>query len=260
MKLILQRAMLSVVSGLMLATATSALAATPSPESCQVAIPVVLDRGLDASRAKTGDVFRAHTMQPVTLCSGEIAPANSLIEGHVVAARGFHFDDRPYAQQQASWLSVQFDAITFKGVRHALNAQVRAIASAIETRDAQRVQYRDEFDQIGQTVLVGGSHFSTNDARIYSPMGDIVGYHRAGGVFACLLAVGGEKASLPCKANAQEQSVAVFSPDACGAYGFEDEYLADNSASDNGVIRLESVRKSVLVRGGSSFLLEAISE
>ena len=97
-------------------------------------------------------------------------------------------------------------------------------------------------------VLVGGAHYSPIGKRVTDGLyDDIVGYNKKQGVFARLLPGGGG-----CEGTQTEQSVAIFSPDACGLYGFVDYHL---TAKDS-LFRLASAHFSVIFRSGSAALLQ----
>jgi hypothetical protein len=97
--------------------------------------------------------------------------------------------------------------------------------------------------------LVGGGHYSPVGKRVTAgPEDDIVGYNKKQGVFARLLAGGSG-----CEATQTEQSVAIFSPDACGLYGFVSYRL---SANGDGIFRLESTHHTITLYAGSAALLQ----
>ena len=78
---------------------------------------------------------------------------------------------------------------------------------------------------------------------IQSEDGDTIGYNRKNGVFARLIASGS------CSGTDTEQSIGIFSPDACGAYGFGGDYLADTGRDGSGTFTLA-------LRGHSAKLYE----
>jgi hypothetical protein len=97
-------------------------------------------------------------------------------------------------------------------------------------------------------VLVGGAHYSPIGKRVTDGrFDDIVGYNKKQGVFARLLPGSGG-----CEGTQNEQSVAIFSPDACGLYGFLDYHLA----AKDGIFRLTSTHFTVIIRSGSAALLQ----
>jgi len=215
----------------------------------QTTIPVIFTHTVDSAKAKAGDVVTAKTMQVVLLPNGEQLPKGTLVTAHVVDARAFKFDQTPYATQQASYLSIQIDQILDKGVSSPVATSVRALASAQTVGEALTPQRMDETDSPGMMVLVGGGHYSPVGKRVTAGSeDDIVGYNKKQGVFARLLPGG-----FGCEGTQTEQSVAIFSPDACGLYGFVSVRL---SAKGDGTFRLESTHYTVKLYAGSAALLQ----
>lgn len=220
-------------------------------------VPILFTHTIDSAKARSGDAVTAKTMQVVFLADGKQIPKGTLLQGHVVEARPFKFDDTPYAVEPPSYLSVQIDSVMLDGVAAPVSTEVRALASAYAVQAALSPQRLDETDMLGTIVLIGGAHYSPIDKRITEGVdSDVVGYNKRQGVFACPMPAsythGG--GSFRCDGSRAEQSMAVFSPDACGLYGFVTEYLAANGA--NGPFRLESTHHTVVIRAGSAALLQ----
>jgi hypothetical protein len=210
----------------------------------ETVIPVIFTKTIDSGKAKAGDVVTAKTIQVVLLPNGEQLAKGSLVTGHVVEARPFKFDETPYAAQQPSYLSIQIDHV----VNEPVSTSLRALATALAVQEALTPQGTDESDTLGTMVLVGGAHYSPIAKRVTDgPDDDIVGYNKRQGVFARLLSGGAG-----CAGTQTEQSVAIFSPDACGLYGFVGEYLSAKS----GTFRLESTHRTVTIHKGSAALLQ----
>jgi hypothetical protein len=210
----------------------------------ETAIPVIFTHTIDAKKAKAGDVVTARTMQVVLLPNGEQLPKGTLVTGHVVEARPFKFDEMPYAVQQPSYLSIQLDHVAENQVA----TSVRALASAMAVGEALSPQRVDETDSLGTMALIGGGHYSPIGKRVTDgPYDDIVGYNKKQGVFARLLPGGPG-----CNGTQTEQSVAIFSPEACGLYDF----FSDHLSAKVGIFRLESTHNTVSIRAGSAALLQ----
>jgi hypothetical protein len=183
-------------------------------------------------------------MQVVVLPGGEQLAKGTLVTGHVVEARAFKFDETPYAAQQPSYLAIQIDRVGNEPVATSL----RAMATALAAQEALMPHRTDESDSLGTMVMLGGAHYSPIAKRVTDgPDDDIVGYNKKQGVFARLLSGGAG-----CAGTQTEQSVAIFSPDACGLYGFVGEYLS----ARNSTFRLESTHRTVSIRSGSAALLQ----
>jgi hypothetical protein len=215
----------------------------------QTTIPVIFTRTLHAGKAKAGDVVTAKTMQVVLLADGEQIPKGTLVTGHIVEARPFKFDETPYAPQQPSYLSIQLDSVMVKGVATTVSTSVRAMADPITVQEALYAHGIDDPDPVGTVVMIGGAHYSPIEKQVTAgPDDDIVGYNKKQGVFARLLPGG-----FGCGATQTEQSVAIFSPDACGLFGFGSVHLATGAS---GAFRLESTHRTVTLYAGSAALLQ----
>ena len=216
----------------------------------QTAIPVIFTHTENAAKAKVGDVVTARTMQVVFLPNGDQLPKGSMIIGHIVEARPFKFDDTPYAVQQASYLAIKIDQAVDKSGPSTVVVSVRAMADHNAVEEALVPQGIDEADSLGTMVLVGGAHYSPIDKHVTDgPDDDIVAYNKKQGVFAHLLPAGAD-----CPGTQTEQSVGVFSPDACGLYGFGSTHLSEDTAS--GTFRLASTHHTVVLYAGSAALLQ----
>ena len=216
----------------------------------QTAIPVVFTHTENSEKAKAGDVVTARTMQVVLLPNGDQLPKGSLVIGHIVEAHPFKFDDTPYAAQQASYLSIKIDQVVDKSGPSSIVATVRALADHNSAEEALTAHGIDETDYPGIVTLVGGAHYSPIDKHVtYGPEDDVVAYNRKQGVFAHLLPGGAS-----CPGTQTEQSVGIFSPDACGLYGFASVHLSDDNAS--GTFRLTSTHHTVVLYAGSAALLQ----
>jgi hypothetical protein len=234
----------STLSLALLGCAAFAAASQAATLPSETAIPVTFTHTVDAKKAKAGDPVTARTMQVIVLPNGENLPKGTLVTGHVLETRPFKFDETPYAVQQPSYLSIQIDHVGDLQVATSL----RALATALSVQQALTPQGTDESDTLGTMVLVGGAHYSPIAKRVTDgPDDDIVGYNKRQGVFARLLPGGAG-----CAGTQTEQSVAIFSPDACGLYGFVGEYLSAKS----GTFRLESTHRTVTIHSGSAALLQ----
>jgi hypothetical protein len=214
------------------------------------AIPVRFEHSVDTKKAKVGDEVTAKTMQVIALPSGRSIPKGAVVVGHVVALEAFHFDQTPYAHQKPSMLSIHFAKLQVGDNSIPVNLSVRAIASTIDSEQASKPHYLDETDRVGTITLIGGTEFTPFDKMIQSDDGDAIGYNRKNGVFARLLASG------YCGGTDTEQSIAIFSPDACGAYGFAGDYLSRSGQDGSGTFTLSVRGRSVKIYAGSTALLQ----
>ncbi len=220
--------------------------------------PVVFEHTIDAAHVKPGDTILAKTIEAVPLPGGEL-PKGTVLTGHVVDARPFHFNPVHYAVQQPSYLSIHFDKVTVNGRSAELNVFVRALANRDAASEASRPQSYDDTDHLGTMILVGGDNYSPIGERVMSPDDqDIVGYIHKQGAFARLLPAdaSGRSGGVHCDGSQTEQPVGIFSADACGVYGF---VRLSMDADNNGNVRLESPHSTVKLYGGSAALLEEVA-
>ncbi len=196
------------------------------------------------------------------LPDGRKLPKGTVVVGHVVEDRAFQFDTTPYAHQQPSYLSIHFDRIEAGNFTTPVNVTVRALANTIDSEEASRPHYLDDTDHMGIMKLIGGGEFSPLDHIIKDSDGDAIGYNRKHGVFARLLvsesATSGS--NIQCSGTETEQSIAIFSPSACGVYGFDTVYMPQNGSNGDGIFRLESRRHTTKLYAGSAALLQVIPD
>jgi hypothetical protein len=198
----------------------------------ETTIPVMFTHTENAAKAKAGDVVTAKTMQVVLLPNGDQIPKGSMVIGHIVEARPF-----------------KFDQVVDKSGPSSVVTSVRALADPISVHEALSPHGIDETDYLGTVTLVGGAHYSPIDKHVTDgPDDDVVAYNKKQGVFAHLLPGGAS-----CPGTQTEQSVGVFSPDACGLYGFGSIHLED---SGSGTFRLASTHHTVVLYAGSAALLQ----
>jgi hypothetical protein len=244
------------VSIICIASAPSVNCAQSFPAS--TAIPVRFVHTIRSDRAQVDEVVLARTIQTVQLPDGQSIPKGSILQGHIVNARPFAFDPKPYAIQQPSHLSVHFDRIVLRNTTLPVHVFVRALVDNLDADKASSPIYLDETDSVGTRQLVGQDQFSPLEKEVLDSEGNVVGYNRKDGVHAHLIAnryiVLHELHD--CPGTSTEQAVGIFSADACGAYGFVDVVLANNGSENNGTFKLESHHHSVTLQAGSAALLQ----
>jgi len=221
-------------------------------------IPVAFTRTVDAGKAKPRDTVIAKTMQVVVLPDGHVLPQGTILEGHVVESHPFVLDRTSDAVQTPSTLSIRFDQIAEGGQSLPIQTSVRAMANVFDVEEASTPQYFDETDSLGFRVLIGGDEFFPLEKQVWALNGDLVGYNRSNGVFGPLTAnwYVSEYSSFRCDRVDTQQSVAVFSPDACGLYGFGKMYLSANGKGGDGTFTLDSRNHTVKLFAHSAALLE----
>jgi hypothetical protein len=221
------------------------------------ALPVRFIRSVDAKKALPGDRVIAKTLQVVILLGGQRVSKGTLVVGHIVDARPYHVDREPYAHQQGSFVSIHFDQIVNEDLSLPVNLSVRVLANTLPSQLAARPHYQDETDGSGTMILIGGDEYSPFDKTILDNDGDVIGYNRREGVFARLLASDDPtpKASRNCGGTNTEQSVAIFSPSACGLYGFGNVSMTHAGRNGSGTFTLVSRGRSMKLYAGSTALL-----
>jgi len=251
---------LIVLSLLLSALCATALGQTKVPPG--TTFPVRFVHSVDAKRARPGDRVIARTLQIVILPGGQHLAKGTVVVGHVVDARPYRFDPEPYAHQKGSSLSIHFDEIVNGDLTLPVNFSVRALANTLVSQWASRPHYRDETDGAGFMVSVGGEEFSPFDRVIRDDEGDVIGYNRKQGVFARLLASDNPASTTSgnCRPTSGEQSVAIFSPNACGLYGFDGVSMTHAGRGGSGTFTLVSRRRSMKLFSGSTALLQETKE
>jgi hypothetical protein len=196
------------------AIAQGAHAASPATVlPARTTFPIVFTRTVSANHAKAGDTVLARTIQAVHLPDGSTLPSGTKIVGHVVSAIPFTFDNTPYARQKPSELVIQFEAAQLNSTELPLRVTLRAMAGPIAASSASEPQSTD-MDPLGTLTQIGGDLRVPSQKEVVNGQGDTVAYNRRDGVYAHLIADGS------CDASDNEVSVAIFSPTACGLYGF----------------------------------------
>jgi hypothetical protein len=212
-------------------------------------LPVMLNSTLDARHDKPGQKVTGTIRQNVELPDGSSIPKGSWIAGHIVNAN-------PVAAGSPSRLALQFDQIVIRGRAVPITAHLRALASMNEVWEAKMPT--NAWDDYGtspsdwNTVQVGGAGVYRGNGQVVSA-GQVVGRATdAGAVTAKLIAA---PASGCSGTGDREQSLWVFSPWACGTYGFADLRIAHSGKTDP-VGQIEFVSNGdVRISGGSGWLL-----
>lgn len=222
------------------------------------ALPVRFVHSIDSKKAKVGDVVTAKTMQAIALPSGGHIAQGALVAGHVTAVEAYRFDMTPYTHQKPSQISIHFDHIQQGNAEIPVSLFVRAIASTNDSREASYPHRTDDTDTLGTITLVGGASYSPLDKMIQTEDGDAIAYNRGDGLFARLIPAGATApgSSFQCEGTSTEQSVAIFSPDACGLYGFPGNYMPQNGHDGSGTFTLAARGRSAKLPAGSTALLQ----
>lgn len=230
----------------------SAAAAVGQQIPAGTVLPVMLHSTLYATKGKPGQPVTGKIMQDVPLPDGASIPKGSRVVGHIVSAT-------PASAGSPSQLALQFDQVVVKDRQISIATHLRALASMNEVFEAKMPT--NSWDDYGtspsdwNTVQVGGAGVYRGNGQVVSG-NQVVG--RAtdyGAVTAKLIAAPASGCHGDSEASAREQALWVFSPWACGVYGFSDLKIAHAGRTQPvGRIELES-RCNVRVQGGSGWLL-----
>jgi hypothetical protein len=220
--------------------------------------PVRFIHSVDAKKGRPGDRVIAKTVQLVNLPNGQQLPKGALVLGHVVEVRPLPSRKLQNEELKRSSISIHFDHIVSGAQTLPVNLSVRALADTIDSYEATYPHSLDETDRPGNMVLIGGDEFSPLDNKILGTDGDVIGYNRKQGVFANLPEVVDIATDMrpKCAGINSEQSVAIFSPSACGIYGLGNVSMTHTGRAGSGTFTLESSDQSVKLYAGSTALLQ----
>ncbi len=218
-------------------------------------LPVKLETSL-SNKSAPGQVIKARVMQDVPLPNGARIRAGSAVMGRVVAVS-------PMKPGANLTISFRIDRLVFSQQILPVTTDLRALASALETNDAQLPATgpdRGTPPAAYTTVQVGG------DEVVYRGGGhvmnglELVGEPVPNGVLA------GVRPNLMrgCRGeldgNQQPQAVWVFASDACGVYGYAGVKLLNSGRKvPVGEITLGAERGDFNIRSGSAMLLRIIA-
>ncbi len=94
-----------------------------------------------------------------------------------------------------------------------LKVMVRAMADPLTSWGAREPKSSD-LDSLGTVTQIGGDQLVPSQVEVVNMDGDVVAYNRRNGVYAHLIA------HRDCDGSDNEVSVGIYSPSACGLYGF----------------------------------------
>ena len=225
---------------LLLAAAFSSAQQVPSG----TILPAMLDKTLDSSSTKPGQLISAKLRQDVSLPNGQKIKRNSKVLGHVIAVSG----GNPVS------MTLQFDRLEMGKSPIPIAVTLRALASMEAVSDAKTPANPNS--GYGTTswdwnmLLIGGQAAFNGQRVVKSQDGKVVGKVVEPG------AIVGEPMANPvggCTAGSNEQAFWLFSTDACGTYGYKD--LSIEGSGNSSQIVLQS-RQKIVIRSGSGWLLQ----
>jgi hypothetical protein len=149
-------------------------------------------------------------------------------------------------------LSVHFDSVQVSGQQVLLNVTVRALADVVASDDAY-APLASDLDSRGARTLIGGDKLYESQDGLENNEGDVVGYKRRNGLYAHLIP------SQTCDGNSFEVSMGIYSPSACGVYGFAGIRATEfGSGSVPSTLTLVSTRRSPELPKHATALLEVL--
>lgn len=217
------------------------------------AIPIALKTGLEASKDKSDKTIEGEVMQDVTTTSGEKINKGSRVLGHLINVTK--------SSGSGSSITLKFDAIEDHGRRIPITVSLLAVASMMDVSQAglpvNSTAYTDSSND-WVTRQIGGDIVRRGQGKVFSGTGEVGKWLQGGGVLIKLTP--NPAAGCPDgPASESEQSVWIFSSNACGAYGFSKLKIAKSGSSvPLGTIVLQSP-KNIVIRGGSGLLLTVVA-
>ncbi len=189
-------------------------------------LPVILNSTLRSDKSASGATMTLTLMQDIPLGAGKILRRGSKVTGHVVKTI------TPGRGSDESKISFQFDGLRFENRIVPITATLRAVASSIEVVAAQiPTESEDGVSEAPWNLLkIGEDQIHT------SPEGTA-------------------ECGLGSNANHTPQAFWLFSPEACGAYGFGDLRILQSGRTEPREVTLASNRKAVNIEKGSAMLL-----
>jgi hypothetical protein len=206
-------------------------------------VPVTLERGINAARARAGQSIRARVEQAIP---GTPVKRHSHVLGQVVSVSRL-----PDGTQR---LALRFTSIDAHGSQIPIHAHLRAIAGFVRVADALTPQDQADrseppevntFRQIGgEMVYRGGGPVASGDLTVGKPA-----------PYGVLVT---PRANGPCRglvgSSHRPQAFWVFSSDACGVYGLP-EVRIEHAGRTSSAIVLASSNGKLNLPAGTALLL-----
>jgi hypothetical protein len=210
-------------------------------------LPVQLSSTISLDKAVPGSPISARIAQDVPLENGVVLRRGTKVLGHIVSV----------TPGNPSRIAFTFDKVEYsKSNSLAVATNLRALASTLEIDGASLPSTgpdRGTPSVWWNTVQVGGEGLYGSGPLTRGEQ--VVGHWVWGGG-----AVGQVEANGQCRGevagNARDQSLWLFSTDACGVYGYSDVAIEHaGRTSPEGEITLTSTKPNLKIRAGSGILL-----
>lgn len=210
-------------------------------------LPVQLSSTISLDRAVPGQPISARIAQDVPLENGVVLRRGTKVLGHIVSV----------TPGNPSRIAFTFDKVEYsKSNSVSVATNLRALASTLEINGASLPNTgpdRGTPSVWWNTVQVGGEGLYGSGPLTHGDQ--VVGHWVWGGG-----AVGQVAENGACRGevagNAREQSLWLFSTDACGVYGYSNVAIEHSGrTSPEGEITLTSTNPNLKIRAGSGILL-----
>jgi hypothetical protein len=210
-------------------------------------LPVQLSSTISLAKAVPGQLISARIAQDVPLENGVMLRRGTKVLGHIVSV----------TPGNPARVAFTFDKIEYsKSNSVSVATNLRALASTLEIDGAALPNTgpdRGTPSMWWNTVQVGGEGLYGSGALTHGDQ--VVGHWVWGGG-----AVGQVEENGKCRGevggNAREQSLWLFSTDACGVYGYSNVAIEHaGRTSPEGEITLTSTNPNLKIRAGSGILL-----
>ena len=152
-----------------------------------------------------------------------------------------------------SVLAVRFERLQTKAGSVPIRVELRALADTLTTQDAEVPVYLDTKDREGTYHLIGGGVYLEWDKVVDVPGGAGQATVTRDGVFGRMTAE--TAGSQVCRATQEMESVWIYSPAACGLYGYRGLRVRESGET----VVLESRAATVKLEGEGSALLQVRS-
>jgi hypothetical protein len=206
-------------------------------------MPVMTTTTIDSAKSKAGQVFVGKVMSEVPLATGDAIPEGSKVYGHVVevsrSATGIK-------------LALSFDRLVVRRESFPVSANLRALAGMMRVFESQ--------------VPVFEPDGAPRSAMLFAPVGGEAAFRPDNPEKSWKSVVRFKAEPAPgCGNRIDEEggtgALWVFSPYACGVYGFGHSVsiARDGREYPLGRIELASTSQRIEVRAGSGWLLRVAS-
>jgi len=209
-------------------------------------LPVQLSSTISLDRAVPGQPISARIAQDVPLENGAVLRRGTKVLGHIVSV----------TPGNPSRIAFAFDRIEYsKSNTVSVATNLRALASTLDISGASLPNTgpdRGTPSVWWNTVQVGGEGLYGSGPLTHGDQ--VVGHWVWGGGAVGQVAENGARGAVA--GNAREQSLWLFSTDACGVYGYSNVAIEHSGrTSPEGEITLTSTNPNQKIRAGSGILL-----